>query len=84
MDKKKEILEELTKIFRKDLEDENLIIDYTSSAKTVEKWDSVNNLVILSSIEEKYKIEFSIEFIFSAENVGDLCNYILENSTSVS
>jgi|HubBroStandDraft_1064217.scaffolds.fasta_scaffold119725_3 acyl carrier protein len=84
MDRKERLLEELTKIFRKELENDNLVLNYTSSAKTVEKWDSVNNLMIIASIEEKYKIEFSIDFIFKAENVGDLCDYILDNSAEVS
>lgn len=83
MDKKEQVLHEMTEIFRKELDDKTLIIDYSSSANSVEKWDSVSNLMIISALEEKYKIEFSVEFIFKAESVGDLCNYIIENSPIV-
>ncbi len=81
MDSKEEILADLTQIFRRELGDDNLVLDYSSSAKTVEKWDSINNLMIISSIEEKYQIEFDIDFIFKAENVGDMCDYILQHSS---
>ena len=81
MDKKETILQEITAIFRKELGDDTLEITYSSSAQTIEKWDSITNLVLLSAIEEKYGIVFPIEFIFTAENVGHLCDYILGNST---
>ena len=81
MDKREVILEEVTRIFRKELEDEQLQISFDSSAKTVEKWDSITNLMLITAIEEKFNIVFPVEFIFEAENVGDLCDYILENAS---
>ncbi|HEX3934430.1 MAG TPA: acyl carrier protein [Puia sp.] len=83
MEKKEKILQEIAGIFRKELEDQDLDINYGSSANSVEKWDSINNLVLLTAIEEKFNIVFPIEFIFRAEKVGDLCDYILENATIV-
>ena len=78
--KRDEVLKEITLIFQRELSEPNLILDYTSSANSVAKWDSINNLVLLTSIEEKYKINFSIDFILKAENVGDLCDYVIENT----
>jgi acyl carrier protein len=80
MDRRENILNEITLIFRKELEDEHLAVSYDSSAGTIEKWDSITNLVLISSIEEKFNVVFPIDFIFRAENVGDLCDFILENA----
>lgn len=80
MDRREHILNEITLIFRKELEDEHLEVSYDSSASSIEKWDSITNLVLISSIEERFNIVFPIDFIFAAENVGDLCDFILENA----
>ena len=82
MDKKQQILQQVEQIFRKELNDESLQITFDSSANTVEQWDSINNLVLISAIEEQFNISFSIEVIFSANNVGDLINYIADNTSN--
>lgn len=76
-----EVLKEITVIFQRELSEPNLQLDFTSSANSVAKWDSINNLILLTSIEERYKINFSIDFILKAENVGDLCDYVIENAS---
>lgn len=78
MDKKEQILIQVEQIFRKELSDENIQITFDSSANTIEKWDSINNLILISAIEEQFDISFPIEIIFSANNVGDLINYIAD------
>lgn len=75
---KAQILEAITEIFRRELNDPGLNLDYTSSTNSVEKWDSINNLVLISAIEDHFKISFSVDFIFAAENVGDMCDYVLQ------
>lgn len=73
---RQEILDAIQAIFRNELGDQSIEITESSSANNIEQWDSVNNLIIISSIEEKFNISFPIEIIFSAENVGDLVKYI--------
>jgi acyl carrier protein len=82
MDKKQQILLQLEQIFRTELNDNCLEITFDSSANDVEQWDSINNLVLISAIEEKFNISFPIEVIFSANNVGDLINYIVDNTSN--
>jgi acyl carrier protein len=82
MDKKEQILLQVEQIFRKELNDENLQIKFDSSANTIEQWDSINNLILVSAIEEHFNISFPIEIIFSANNVGDLINYIADNTSN--
>lgn len=77
MDHKLQILERIQTIFRRELNDETLQISYKSSTSTVENWDSMNNLILISAIESEFDVSFPIEIIFNAENVGDLCDYIL-------
>jgi acyl carrier protein len=76
MDRKALILKEIESIFRKELEDESLQLTNESSAHSVEKWDSITNLSLISAIEGKFNIIFPIDFIFNAGNIGDFCDYI--------
>lgn len=80
MDKKEQILKQVEQIFKTELGDENLKIGFDSSTLTIHQWDSINNLVLISAIEEQFNISFPIEVIFNSNNVGDLCNYIAENA----
>jgi len=80
MDAKEKVLLELSEIFKRELDDKGLNINYSSSPKSVEKWDSITNLVLISAIEEKFNLVFPVEFIFTAENVGDLCDFIVKNA----
>jgi acyl carrier protein len=83
MEAKDKILQEVTEIFKKELDDKQLVVNYDSSPNTIERWDSVSNLVLISAMEEKFDIIFPVEFIFSADKVEDFCDYILKNSTRI-
>ncbi|MCA0398088.1 MAG: acyl carrier protein [Bacteroidetes bacterium] len=80
MDREEEILKEINSIFCNELSDDSIKLDFDSSADSVEKWDSINNLIIISSIEDHYGITFPLEVIFEAKNIGDLVNYIKNHS----
>ena len=76
-----DILKEVELIFRQELGDEHLVINYDSSPGSVEKWDSINNLSLINAIEEKYNISFPIEVIFKINSVKDICDFIIENKS---
>ena len=77
-----EVLKEIEILFREELEDNSISLNLNSSADDIEQWNSVNNLMLISAIEEKFKVSFPIEVIFEARNIGDLCKYIIENDNS--
>jgi acyl carrier protein len=81
MEKKELILNKITQIFRENLDEPGLVLNYSSSADDVAKWDSINNLVLLTEIESFFEITFPIDIILNARNVGDLCDYVAEYST---
>lgn len=74
-----QILEDIQNIFREKFEQPNLVLKLSDSSETVEQWDSVSNLIVINSIEEKYNIAFTIDAIFDAQTVGDLCDYVAKN-----
>jgi acyl carrier protein len=82
MDVKDKILQELTVLFRKELEEPELQLTYASSPSSVEKWDSMSNLLLISAIEEQFNVQIPVEFIFSMNNIGDLCEFLVQNSSN--
>lgn len=77
---KEEVLSKIEEIFKKELGDNSIKVTYESSPNNIEKWDSMNNLILISAIESEFKISFPLDIIFDAKNIGDLCDYILLNA----
>jgi acyl carrier protein len=80
MNIKEEKLEEIQLIFRKVFKDEGIIIDFESNSDSIKGWDSITNIMLIDSLEEKYKIEFPIEVIYESKNIGDWINYMIRAS----
>jgi acyl carrier protein len=77
MNIKEEKLEEIQLVFRKVFKDDTITIDFESNSDSIKGWDSITNIMLIDSLEEKFKIEFPIEVIFESKNIGDWINYII-------
>jgi acyl carrier protein len=66
------LLEELQPIFRDILDQPNLIITRESNASTVEDWDSLAHVNLVTAIEKRYKIRFALGELQELKNVGDM------------
>ena len=54
-------------------------ITENSGINTIEQWDSLKHMQIISAIEEEYKVEFSEEELIKSNNVKKLINSIKKN-----
>lgn len=70
------IYTKLTAVFREVFDDEQLTPTPEMAAKDVPDWDSMNNIRLMVSIEEAFKIKFSVGEILNMKNVGDLVTSI--------
>ena len=66
------LLEELQPIFRNVLDQPNLIITRESNASTVEDWDSLAHVNLVTAIEKRYKIRFALGELQELKDVGDM------------
>jgi acyl carrier protein len=71
-----DLLPELQEIFRDIFDNENLIITPESNASTVEDWDSLAHVNLVTAIEKKYKVNFALAELQELKNVGDMINLI--------
>jgi acyl carrier protein len=66
------LLEELQAIFRDVFDQPNLVITRESNATTVEDWDSLTHVNLVTAIEKRYKIRFALGELQDLKNVGDM------------
>ncbi len=65
-------MDKLNKILADVLEIEVSAITDQTSPETVQNWDSFNALIIVSELEAKFNVKFTMEEIVAVKNVGDI------------
>jgi len=73
---KEEILKGVQDIFIDVLEDDDIVLNYNTTADDITGWDSLNNVVLIVEIEKKFKFKFKLEEIQSFKNIGEICDNI--------
>jgi acyl carrier protein len=71
-----DLLPEIQEIFRDIFDEPNLVITRESSASTVEEWDSLAHVNLLTAIEKRYKVKFALAEQNELKNVGDLIDLL--------
>ena len=71
-----DILAELNPIFRDILDQPSLEITRASSAATVEDWDSLNHVNLVTAIQQHFKVRFALGELQDLKNVGDMVDLI--------
>jgi acyl carrier protein len=73
-----DLLPEIQDIFRDIFDDPSLVITRDSNASTVEDWDSLAHVNLVTAIEKKYKVRFALGELQELKNVGDMIDLIQE------
>jgi len=71
------IIEELLPIFRNVFDDDELIIDSSTTALDIDGWDSLAHIRLIVAIEKHFGLRFSATEIYENENVGKMVDLIL-------
>jgi acyl carrier protein len=71
-----DILADCNAIFRDILDQPDLQITRQSSAKTVEGWDSLAHMNLVTAIQQHFKIRFALGELEELKDVGDMVDLI--------
>ena len=74
--KESQIISGITKVLKENLKLQDLDIKRGMQAYDVEGWDSLAHIGIIISLEEEFKLRFSIGEISKVENIGELIDLI--------
>lgn len=72
----KQIIEQVNEIFIELFEDKSIIINELSDTSTIDAWDSLNHIQVITSVEKHFKIRFDLNDLLNFQNIGDLCRGI--------
>jgi acyl carrier protein len=71
------IIEKITPVFRKVLNNPSIVIVDELSANNVDNWDSLSHMLLISEIEAVLDIRFKLKELNKMKNVGDLISIII-------
>ena len=73
---KAEIWDIATKVFRDTLDLDDLVLTPQLTARDVERWDSLNHILLVVAVEQRFGIKFGTGEIDGLENVGQFIDLI--------
>jgi len=74
--KVEEIRNQVQLIFRKILEQPELLLSEELTANDVDAWDSLNHVALSRAVEEHFSIEINFMELMGLQKVGDLLELI--------
>lgn len=75
---KNNILKNMREVFADVFDNPEIQIEFETSAKDIDEWDSLMNLQIMLAIEKNFKISFTAAEIANFANVGEICDCIIK------
>lgn len=69
----------LKKILSKVLEVDEKEIHDDSSPDAIESWDSFNGLMIVTELENEFKVNFTMDEVINIVNVGDIKKALIKH-----
>lgn len=75
---KEEVFQRVEEIFKDVFDDEDLEINDETNSDTIEDWDSLNHINLVSAIEKEFKLKFDLMELIELKNVGEMNNLIIK------
>ena len=72
------IIKKFNEIFIDILDEEDIVLEYATTADDIEDWDSLTNIQLIVAIEKHFKIKFKAIEIDTYQNVGEMCEGVLQ------
>lgn len=76
---RQQVYEKVLEICREVFDNEELELFENTTMDDVEEWDSLSHLTLISTIEENFDIEFKMDDIMNANEIGSLVDTIAKN-----
>ena len=68
----------LNEVFQDIFDDEDIIVNDTTTADDIEDWDSLEHINLVVAVEKKFNIKFNMGEVSSFKNVGEMVDIIIK------
>ena len=75
---REEVFNGVQDIFRDIFDEDGMVIENSTNSETIEDWDSLNHINLVSAIEKEFKIKFALKELSTLNNVGSIIDSALE------
>ena len=73
------IYERLNTVFRDVFDDEEIMVNDTTTAADIEDWDSLEHINLVAAVEKEFSIKFTMGQVVTMKNVGEMVDIILKS-----
>lgn len=70
------IIKEVNDVFKDVFDNDTIVINYETTAKDIEDWDSLTHIQLVVAVEKHFRIRFTSSEILKFKNVGEMCESI--------
>lgn len=71
-----DIVSKLCEIFQEVLDNEKITIGLTDSSDTIDGWDSLAHILLISEIEDRFSVEIPMSEIKNMKKVSYIVDYL--------
>ncbi|MGD9558978.1 MAG: acyl carrier protein [Oscillospiraceae bacterium] len=69
-------LEELQEIFRTNFDDDDIVLTEATYSADIEDWDSLEQINLLTAIEKRYGLKFTLADVRDLRHIGDMLDLL--------
>ena len=74
---REEIFRKLNEIFKDVLDNDDIVLEETTSANDIDEWDSLAQIMLLAEIQKTFSIRFKSADTIRWKNVGEMVDTIV-------
>ena len=76
----KTVYAKLNEVFRDVFDDDSITVGPKTTATDIEDWDSLEHITLMTDVQKKFKVKFTMGEISSMKNVGEMADIIAKRA----
>lgn len=73
-----ELWERLNAVFREVFDDDNILLNESTTSDDIEDWDSLEHINLIEAVEHEFNLRFKMKEVSGMKNVGEMAEIIFE------
>lgn len=75
---REEVYERLNRVFREVFDDNDIVLNDSTTADDIEDWDSFEHINLVVAVENEFSFKIPMGKVITMKNVGEMVDIILE------